>query len=208
MLHTYRAGVSRQAVVLTAIVGLHFAVFVVVVNDLVERPAPAAPQKREIVYVPPPEPPDVVKPQPPDPGGFVVELKYEPDFLPPTVFDESAVVDESFVPQTGTGPVVSPPPDVVVAPTIAMRGSRLAALIDSCYPPSARRAGEEGRATVRLVIGADAKLVSWQVLQGTGFPRLDAAIRCVVEALVFTAGRRNGQAARSEAILPIVFRLH
>lgn len=207
MLHTYSAGASRRALVLTGILGLHFAVFLIVANErFIDTVQPKI--DRTIIKVVPPKPIERNGPPPPVPGEYTPDVVPEPPIDIPRELEQPVTDDRVSVLQTGSGPDIAAAPDVVLAPTIAMRGSRLAALIDACYPPSSRRAGEEGKATVRLVIGANGKLESWQLLQGTGFPRLDSAIGCVVEALVFTAGSRNGSAVRAEAILPIVFRLN
>jgi protein TonB len=85
---------------------------------------------------------------------------------------------------------------------------RVQSLIDSCFPAAARRLSEEGLVVARVVIGADGRALSWVVDQGSGFPRLDAAMDCVLRRLEFVAGRRDGRAVEATARLPIVFRLH
>jgi protein TonB len=88
-----------------------------------------------------------------------------------------------------------------------MRGDRLAALIATCYPSAARRRGEEGRARVRIVVGANGRASSWALAEGTGISRLDSALDCVVRRLQFEPGHRDGRAVDAEVQLPIVFRL-
>ena len=80
-------------------------------------------------------------------------------------------------------------------------------MINACYPAGARRAGEEGRVTVRVVIGAGGPASTWNVEHGSGFPRLDAAVGCVIRRLEFLPGRRDGRAVDATVMLPIVFRL-
>jgi TonB family protein len=90
---------------------------------------------------------------------------------------------------------------------VGMRDNRLAALVDDCYPAAARRMEEEGRAIARIVVGADRRAASWTPILGSGFPRLDAALGCVIRRLQFVPGRRDGRAVAAEVQLPIVFRL-
>ena len=114
-----------------------------------------------------------------------------------------------MIDQNRAGDGVAERPEVVevIAPRLRMQGDRLAALINACYPAASRRAGEEGRAVVRVLVGSNGKIRSWRLEQGTGFPRLDDAVRCIIERLVIEPGRRDGRAVEAEALLPIVFRL-
>jgi protein TonB len=94
-----------------------------------------------------------------------------------------------------------------VAASLRTRRDRLDALIDSCYPAAARRGNEEGRAVAHVVLGAQGAVASWSVAESSGFPRLDAAMDCVIRRLAFEPARRDGAAVASEVRLPIVFRL-
>jgi protein TonB len=44
------------------------------------------------------------------------------------------------------------------------------------YPDSARARGEEGRATLRFRVDRSGRVLNYALLQGTGYPDLDAAI--------------------------------
>jgi outer membrane biosynthesis protein TonB len=50
-------------------------------------------------------------------------------------------------------------------------------------------------------------VAAWHVVQGSGFPRLDGAVDCVLRRLEFVPGRRDGRAVPSSVLLPIAFRL-
>jgi protein TonB len=209
MTHTYSAGGSRRTAVFAAIVGLHFGIFLVVAAGVLPPitviPEPAAP---EVTLLPPtPEPQVPVRPDNPHPIEYAGERVEEPRIQLPLVDEQTtsaAVID-----QNRAGDVIAARPAIVevTAPRLRMQGDRLAALINACYPPGSRRAGEEGRAVVRLLVGSDGKVRSWRLQQGTGFPRLDEAVRCIIERLVIEPGRRDGRAVEAEAFLPIVFRL-
>lgn len=212
MTRTYSAGGYRRTAVFTTIVGLHFGLFLLIASGLVpppffttggKEPPPVRllPPNKEIL-------PTVV-PRLPGPIEYEVGRVPEPeptlpDFNPRRDMDTPSVGDAG---PTGEGVVISTPTADIVPPRLRMRGDRLAALVSSCYPPGSRRAGEEGRAAVRLLVGSDGKVRSWRLQQGTGFPRLDEAVRCIIERLVIEPGRRDGRAVEAEAFLPIVFRL-
>jgi protein TonB len=212
MTHTYSAGGSRRTAVFTAIIGFHFGMFLLVASGLVPRPFGTTGEKEPPVVrlLPPEEEPwQVVAPQGPRPIEIADSWVPEPDTpLPDFKPDEDAVpLRTGDVGLPGDGVVVSTRAVDIVAPRLRMQGDRLAALINACYPAGARRASEEGRAIVRVLVGSDGKVLSWRILQGTGFPRLDEAVRCIIERLVIEPGRRDGRAVEAEALLPIVFRL-
>jgi protein TonB len=117
--------------------------------------------------------------------------------------DAVSVTDASAISGASSGHGVDFQP-----PTLQMRDSRLAALVDACYPSAARRMGEEGRAVALIVVDADGRVSSWTRMQGSGFSRLDAALDCVIRRLQFQPGRRDGRDVVAEVQLPIVFRLH
>ena len=92
-------------------------------------------------------------------------------------------------------------------PSLRTRDSRLAALIDACYPSASRRLAEEGRVVINVRVDASGRAAAWNIVERSGFARLDAAVDCVVRRLEFNAGRRDGAAVEASALLPIVFRL-
>ena len=59
----------------------------------------------------------------------------------------------------------------------------------------------------RIVIDATGQVTAWTVERSSGFPRLDAALECVIRRLEFVPGRRDGRAVEATVMLPIVFRL-
>ena len=58
-----------------------------------------------------------------------------------------------------------------------------------------------------IAVGADGKAGTVTVTQSSGFPRLDAAIECVVRRLPFEPGKRDGQPVEAQVSVPIVFKL-
>ena len=210
MTHTYSAGGSRRIAVFTAIIGFHFGMFLLIASGLVPRPFDLAPEPPVVRVLPPePKPRVTIVPRLPQPFEVVDYRVPEPRTQLPDFSrrDDAEPSQAGDTTTPGEGVVIETRAADIVAPRLRMHGDRLAALINACYPAAARRAGEEGRVLVRVLVGSDGKVVSWQVQQGSGFSRLDEAVRCIIERLVIEPGRRDGRAVAAEALLPIVFRL-
>lgn len=211
MTRPYSAGASRRTAVFTAIIGFHFATFLLIAAGLVPRilQQPREADPPHVTLLPPEKkkPVPAVVPEKPGPLKHVAEKVPEPRIRIVTTDDPEAstkVVVPDPVGSAAPGHQAASP---LVAPHLRMRGDRLAALINRCYPAASRRAGEEGRATVRMLVGSDGSVRSWRLVQGTGFARLDAALGCIIENLAIEPGRRDGRAVESEVILPVIYRL-
>lgn len=212
MTHAYSAEGSRRTAVFTAIIGFHFGMYLLIASGLVPRPFGVTrdPDPPDVRLLPPEEQPrEAVVPRLPGPLEDMDFTVLEPDTqLPDFRQDDTnpSQTDRRTVAPDGGVAIVTRAP-VLVAPRLRMHGDRLAALINACYPAGSRRTGEEGRAVARVLVGSDGRVLSWQLEQGTGFPRLDEAVRCIIERLVIEPGRRDGRAVEAEVLLPIVFRL-
>ena len=210
MTHAYAARGARQTAVLTAIVGFHFAVFLIIVSGLVPRAPPAIDEPIPVTRLLPPEKPKptVYRPDNYEPGTVVVVVDEPvvayPDFE--KTGDAPTVTIDSGTGSSGSSGATLPASEYV-APRLRTRSGSLAALIDSCYPAASRRLNEEGKVIAVVTIGARGSALGSRVANSSGFPRLDAASDCVVRKLEFVAGRRDGQEVVAEAMLPIVFRL-
>lgn len=201
-------GGSRRFGVWTAIIGLHVGLYAAILSGL-GPPVPDGLKRGPtgITILPkPPAPVPVARPvyRGPVEGPRIVVDK---PILEIPIFDEageSAVTADDAATQPGNGSlsVVEFSP-----PALRTRDARLAALVDSCYPAASRRLGEEGMAVARITVGAQASVLLWGVHQSSGFPRLDAAMDCVIKRVEFAAARRDGRAVEAEVLLPIVFRL-
>ena len=204
MTHVYSASGSRRSAVFTAIIALHFAIFLVLISEQVPRPVLEREPIPIKVYPSKPPVPKLVQPGKPD----LVEIGYvkatEPELKIPD-FNETK-------PQAGPGTTgeISDDSAAVDRVKASLRGisSDFASVIRACYPAGARRAGEEGTVAIAVAIGADGRAGSWRLLESSGFPRLDAAVPCVLDKLRFNAAREDGRAVLSQVRLPIVFRLN
>lgn len=210
MTRPYSAGATRRTAVFTAIIGLHFASFLLIAAGLVPRifqqPRPADPPA--VTLLPPEKKPvAVVLPEKPGPLEHVAEAVAEPRIRIVTTDDPETSTRDADPGPVGSGVAEHQATSPQVAPRLRMRGDRLAALINRCYPAASRRHGEEGRATVQLLVGSDGSVRNWRLVQSTGFARLDAALGCIIESLAIEPGRQDGRAVASEAMLPVIFRL-
>lgn len=208
---SYAAGPSRQSLILAAIVGLHLAAFFLIASGLVPRVMESFASDPPItVILRDEQPAATVAPDETFPDEIYFQPVPAPDasILPP--FEEpvatGSVRHDLEVPGSGEG-VVYPQADYR-PPALRTRDSRLAALINGCYPAGARREGEEGRVTAKISIDSAGRAAAWSVVESSGFPRLDAALDCVIRRLEFVAGTQDGRAVSADALLPIVFRLH
>ena len=203
------AGASRQSTILVAVAALHVGAFLLVTGDRVDIRLDS-PIPQPIRWLPPaPEPDRRPTPEPPKPVPYQPHTVTMPDVpLPPPTDEQVVHVNEPTAGTAGgSGPVAQDPGDYRL-PTIAIRKDRLAALIDRCYPAGSRRVGEEGRAMTRMTVDADGRVAAWTITQGSGYDRLDSAVKCVVQHLQFNPGSRDGRAVRADVQLPIVFRLY
>lgn len=211
MTRPYSAGASRRTAVFTAIIGFHFATFLLIAAGLgppllVNQRQPDPP----IVRVLPEKEAPIKVVAPDDP----VHIEYTADVVTEPVIQILKINDPDSStrvvdPDSGSTVVVEHGASLpLVPPHLRMRGDRLAALINRCYPAASRRAGEEGRATVQMLVGNDGSVRNWRLVQGTGFARLDAALGCIIRNLAIEPGRQDGRAVESDVVLPIIFRLN
>lgn len=199
----------RQYVILAGVGGLHVAAFWVAASGLLPRLVETLPEW-PIVFVPPPAPEAVDRPRPsaPVPGDYAPPVAPMPDIEMPSPAEaapprESGSDSGSVSDDTAS----AAPRSAFEPPALRTRDRRLAALIDACYPASSRRQGEEGRAVARVTLDEHGEVARWSLSQGSGFPRLDSALGCVIRKLQFDPARLDGHAVTAEAQLPISFRL-
>ncbi|MDP1679530.1 MAG: energy transducer TonB [Candidatus Nitrotoga sp.] len=75
------------------------------------------------------------------------------------------------------------------------------------YPPLARRMGEEGRVTLRVLVNESGRPTRVDVQKTSGSPRLDEAARQAVLRAMFKPHIEDGRATTVYAIVPITFHL-
>ena len=204
-----RGRATRQTIILAAIGALHVGAFILVSTGISGDFGQLLANPPVAVFIPPPVPIPTADPGPVlDPGYSVAEAPRPPLEIPRFYerIDPTPGLDVNSEGAVGAGPAV--PPADYRAPALRTRDSRLAALIDGCYPATSRRLGEEGRVVTRLSIDASGRPMAWSVEGTSGFVRLDAAVDCVIRRLEFIPGRRDGRGVEATVLLPIVFELH
>ncbi len=175
--------------------------------DLIAPPAPERPT--EPAAPPPPAPVSKTPPPPvpviaaaPAPTPAVPDLVApEPpaDPVPPAVAPVPATVVAAPAP-----PASAPPPPARDLPASAIQYLEPP---DPAYPRTSRRAGESGLVVVRVFVGADGLPRQLQVLQSSGFARLDEAALEGVRRARFKPPTENGQPTAGWARIPIPFEL-
>lgn len=138
---------------------------------------PTVARKRPVPHAPAPRP--VAPRQPPSPVAPVAAAEPHPP-APPA----AAVA-------TAPAPAAEGPP----APARIELPSTNAEYLQNpvpTYPPASRRAGEQGKVIVRVLIGTDGVAREAELRQSSGYDRLDRAALDTVRQWRYVPGKRNG----------------
>ena len=188
---------------------------VVVLAQLIEPPvpttAPAPP--------PPPLPPTQPQPKPPPPQQIKKAVTKAPTVVAPL---PAAINDPTPTPNAPTGsvapqpaPIAAPAPmaAAVAAAPVAAPAAPAVQLPSSDadylqnprppYPAISRRMNEQGKTTVRVLIGADGQPQRAEISKSSGFTRLDDAALATVMRWRFVPGKRGGVAEAMWFNVPI-----
>jgi periplasmic protein TonB len=203
MANTYSAGGSRTTAVLVGIVVLHLLFFWALKQGLVR-----AGMNLVQDLPPPPPPPENLDEPPPPPPVDIPPPVVPPPLIELPAFEGPTTAITAKVQETPRAQPATPARQVQITPArFKSRPDRIMAAISACYPSASRRLSEEGRVVATVTVGADGKAGAVNVTQSSGFPRLDAAVECVVRRLPFEPGKRDGQPVDSQVSIPIVFKL-
>jgi periplasmic protein TonB len=153
-------------------------------------PAPAA-QKKVVTKAPPPQ--QQPAPQPltiADPGPEM----------------SAAVAVITPAPSAAPAPVAPPEP---APPSVQLPSSDAAYLQNPKppYPPLSMRLGETGKVVYKVWIGTDGKAERAELVQSSGFARLDSATYDTVMRWRYIPGKRNGVAQAMPFNVPINWEL-
>ncbi|HUN67992.1 MAG TPA: energy transducer TonB [Burkholderiales bacterium] len=75
------------------------------------------------------------------------------------------------------------------------------------YPAVSRRAGEQGRVILRVLVNVRGTAEEVQVRTSSGFPRLDDSARDTVRRWKFVPAKRGSEPVQAWVLIPISFRL-
>lgn len=147
----------------------------------IAKPRPKPPEPQRVLAAPVEVPAPVVAPFPPPP---------EPEPAPPPVI------------------AAAPPAPAPVVPVTAPVFN--AAYLNNpapAYPPLSRRAGEQGRVLLRVLVNASGSADDVQIRDSSGHARLDDAARETVRRWRFAPAKRGEQPVAAWVLIPISFRL-
>ena len=154
------------------------------------RPAEPAPAEAPPPAAPPPPPPEPEAPPPPPPAPAAPARPETP------AWEASAPLGDGTV---GASELVGER----LRPAQGNRGN-----IPPGYPALSAQLGEQGVVVLRLIIDAAGQVAALEVIQTSGYPRLDQAATEAIATWRFTPAVRNGQPVPSSQDLPVRFRLN
>ena len=159
------------------------------------QPAPQPATPRQTVAATKPAPARRTEPTRPSPTALSA-----PNTDPGPPVETSAPIRQAAAPAAPAAPASAP----VVAPRFD------AAYLDNpapAYPPLSRRAREEGKVTLRVLVSAAGLAARVEIAHSSGSERLDRAAYAAVGRWRFVAARQGEQAIEAWVNVPIIFKL-
>ena len=195
---------SKRAIVFVAIVVFHVLVIYAFATGLAKSGQRYLSTILQTTMIQQEKPKDLPPPPPP------VDLKEKPpvQVIAPDI-NITVPVEAPPPIQNVTTKAAPPPPPAprAVAPGTPIKPISMPDVHDY-YPEQARRDGQEGRAQVKVCVGANGKIQSAETASTSGFPALDEAALKVAKAARFKPATSEGKAVDSCATLPVKFELH
>ncbi len=215
-----RFAISRSAVIALAVVALHvvfiwtlqsgllmraaeLVVPVELLSQLIEPPAPK-------VDTPPPtaKPAEPVKKQIAKTAAAPAPMPLAITDLTPAPNAPTGVTTPQPAPAAVAAPVAAAPaaPAAPSAPASVQPPSSDADYLQNPkppYPPISRRLNEQGKTTVRVLIGLDGQPQRAEIAKSSGFDRLDQAAIATVMRWRYVPGKRGGVAEAMWFYVPI-----
>jgi protein TonB len=197
---------------LGATLALHL---MVVLGLLAYKPArkalfAAAPMMVDLILPPRAEPPKPLPPtEPPRAKPVVKRVQQLPEPLPMLTLPAEAP-SPVIVPPPPPAPVQIAVPPAPPAPLTVTQPIFNADYLDNPappYPPQSRRAGEQGRVILRVLVNARGGADEVQLRASSGFARLDDSARATVLRWKFVPAKRSSEAVPAWVLIPISFRL-
>jgi protein TonB len=157
-------------------------------------PKPVVKKKPVVKETPTPEP---VKP-------VVQSVMTEPVSAPEPPAEDAPVV-EAKAPVVAEAPKVEPAPE----PQIELPKFGAAYLHNPAptYPSSSRRAGEQGRVLLRVLVSTNGNAETVELENSSGFEKLDDAAMKAVKKWRFIPAKRSNEAISGYVIVPVKFSL-
>ncbi|MBK9346324.1 MAG: energy transducer TonB [Burkholderiales bacterium] len=205
------SGTARNLVIAASVVVLHVLVLWALQSGLLRRAVEVLVPAQVLAELIEPPAPQVLPPLPAPNKAPVAKAKTAPSLPPPPM--PLAVPDTQPVAAAPMGVIAPPPPTpsltapvaaVAVAPAappappapprVDLPSSNADYLQNPKpqYPGLSKRLGEQGQVIHSVLIGTDGLPVSAQLVQSSGFDRLDQAAYTAVMRWRYVPGKRNG----------------
>ena len=198
---------SRNAVIAVTVVVLHVAFLWALQSGLLMRAAElVVPAEILTQFIEPPTP--KVEPVPPKPQVLPTPVKktvtkpvMQPAPQPLAIADPTPSPNAPVgvtTPQPALAPVTAPVAVAAAAPAAAPAVQLPSSDADYLqnprppYPPISRRLNEQGKTTVRVLIGLDGLPQRSEIAKSSGFERLDQAAMATVMRWRYVPGKRGG----------------
>lgn len=189
----------------TAVISVHLLIAYVLSVSMGVIQAPEFAQPLVANFIPEPH---TRQPQPPPPKDPVIKNVLDPIVQPmPVIAPEDPVIPVAQVPippsQNATEATATPP----AQPPAVAQSLKVSRRVDPTYPPSARRAGEEGSVQLRILVDERGLPGEVQITKSSGFARLDQAAIEAVRRWRFVAATHGSQPVVAWTQVAITFRL-
>ncbi|MDY7579420.1 TonB family protein [Herbaspirillum sp. RTI4] len=207
----------KKTVPLTVILLLHVGLFIALQNGLLHQTSVAAPKEVMVSLITPPAAIQAPTPQPTPvkekPKTVAIVKKSVPRPLP--VIEKASTETVAAAPPSPAPPAA---PAAPAAPTSVATASppppRTVSGVEYLRPPSpqypsaAKRRGEEGQVTFRILVSDKGAPEQITLQKSSGSTQLDEAARQAVQRALFKPYIDNGQAVAVYVIVPIKFQLN
>ena len=225
---------TRTLVIVSSVVMFHLVALWALHTGLLRRMAEVVVPVMMVSQSEPPPPPPVVKPaeplkppppvtpKPPPQQPVMTPPPSPPPTTPAPVAPEPAPVVAAPAAPAATATVPSPPPApavatpapaLVAAPSAPVKVELPNSKADYLhnpppeYPPMSVRRGEQGQVLLKVLIGADGLPQKVELLNSSGFERLDKAALEAAMRWRYVPGKRGGVAEAMWYQVPMVFNL-
>jgi protein TonB len=195
---------------LATIVLGHVAVFYAIQSGMWRQVAQAVPQEVMVglivpapaqkVELPRPAPASAAKPAP----KKAADVKTVATSQAPTALSTPAAAPASTAADSATAPAA---PQAAAAPAIpkTVSGVEYIQAPQPEYPPLARRANEQGKVMLKVLVNERGRPEQVDVAQSSGWPRLDEAARQAALRALFKPHLEDGKPIAVYAMVPINF---
>ena len=179
------------------VIGIHLLVLYVVSMSLGIVKVPNFVKPMEAVIIDQPQEQTKIEPvqTKPNLAEPTLDIQQEIPEIPVEIPVETAPPTEAVT----TAPVSTPPAET--------QSLKVTSRVEPVYPASSRRANEEGTVTFRVLVNASGKAANVEVVQSSGFPKLDQAAEEAIRRWKFAPANNGSGAVDAYTTVRVAFRL-